>query len=126
MKWKIAISLFLVVLILLQVFGKSWIIISFKINQESIAKTLCVQKNVKNNSCHGCCQLKKRLAEKDKQEQKQLPRSLREKNTQITDYIQIELAGRTDLIYTREWQNDYYLNLLPSRFSDRIFRPPQV
>ena len=53
---------------LISSFGSTIIIVSFKINQTSIAKTLCVQRNVKHNSCCGRCQLKKRLEESEKQE----------------------------------------------------------
>ena len=42
----------------------------FVLNKERIAKTLCVQKEVENNKCGGCCQLKKSLAKENTSEGK--------------------------------------------------------
>jgi hypothetical protein len=49
--------------------------LTFKVNQDEIAKTLCVKKEVKNNICNGKCYLSKQLkkaAEKEKQESSNL------------------------------------------------------
>ena len=126
MKWEKAISVFLVFLILLPIIGRSWIVISFKINQESIAKNLCVQRNVKNNSCHGCCQLKKRLAEKDKQEQKQLPRGSKEKGSAPSDYLQLETGYNSNYGSIQKSKDTNYNSSIPSPFLNGIFRPPQA
>jgi len=126
MRLKKGVAIFLTMLILLPVFGKSWILISFKINQESIAKNLCVLRNVKNNSCHGCCQLKKRLAENDKQEQKQLPRGSKEKGSAPSDYIQIETGCNCSYGSVQKWTDSNYNRSLPSPFPNSVFRPPQA
>lgn len=42
-------------------------------NQEYIAKNLCVEKDVENSSCKGCCQLKKRVAENKEQKKEAVP-----------------------------------------------------
>ena len=121
-----SVSIILMVLILLPIFGKSWILISFKFNQESIAKNLCVLRNVKNNSCHGCCQLKKRLAEKDKQEQKQLPRGSTEKNNPFSDYF---FEESDNLFYHSSSEKDPFKNNDSSLLNislEALFRPPQV
>ena len=34
-------------------------------NQENISKTLCIQKDLKVNTCHGKCHLKKQLNDED-------------------------------------------------------------
>ncbi len=126
MKLKKAVAIFLVILILIPLFGKSWILISFKFNQESIAKTLCVQRNIKNNSCHGCCQLKKRLAEKDKQEQKQLPRGSKDKGSAPSDYLQIETGYNSNYGTVQKCKDTNYNSSLPSPFPNSLFRPPQA
>ena len=123
---KKVVAIFLMILILLPIFGKSWILISFKINQESIAKNLCVQKNVKNNSCHGCCQLKKRLAEKDNQEQKQLPRGSKEKGSAPSDYLQLETGNNSNYASIQKSKDTNYNSSLPSPFPNSVFRPPQA
>ena len=71
----------LALLIFLQPFSKIWIVVSFKINQDSIAKTLCVKKEVKNNTCQGKCHLKKQLDKANEEEQKQ-----REKKDEKDNY----------------------------------------
>lgn len=49
-------------LILLQSFSKVWVFISFKINQEYIAKTFCVNRNTPESvMCSGRCYLKEQI-----------------------------------------------------------------
>jgi len=126
MKLKKVAAIFLVVLILFPIFGKSWVLISFKLNQESIAKNLCVQRNIKNNSCHGCCQLKKRLAEKERQEQKQLPRGTNEKSPFSGDYLCKELNNTVHRSSIKKGPFMNYDNSLLNRSLDALFHPPQV
>ena len=63
----------LIVLLLAQPFGMTWVYLSFRLNQAYIAKNLCVQKDVKGNKCQGCCHLKKKLHETEQQENTNLP-----------------------------------------------------
>ena len=42
------------------------IYVSFKINQDYIAKNLCVEKDVEGSTCKGCCQLDKKLNEQER------------------------------------------------------------
>jgi len=46
----------------------SFTLLIFKINQDYIAKNLCVEKEVENNTCQGCCHLKKELEKKETQD----------------------------------------------------------
>jgi len=123
---KKAVAIFLLILFLFPTFGKVWIIISFKINQEYIAKNLCVQRNVKNNCCHGCCQLKKRLAENDKQEQKQLPRGSNEKNILPTDYFCKELNETIYISSVKKCNYNNYSSSLLAVTVGSIFHPPKA
>lgn len=50
------------------------IYINFKIHQDYIAKQLCVQKEIDDNKCQGCCQLKKEV---EKNETPQVPALLK-------------------------------------------------
>ena len=45
---------------------------AFKINQDYIAKNLCVEKDVVGSTCNGCCHLKKKVNEQQEQK-KDLP-----------------------------------------------------
>ena len=68
---KLLYSIIISTLLLLPSFGNVVIYLTFKINQDEISKTLCIKKEVKNNSCNGKCYLAKQLkkaAEKEKQE----------------------------------------------------------
>jgi len=61
--------------LLLPSFSSVIIYLNFKVNQDEIAKTLCIQKEMKNNHCNGKCYLAKQLkkaAEKEKQESSNL------------------------------------------------------
>lgn len=60
---------------LLPSFSNVIIYLDFKTNQDEIAKTLCIQKEMKINNCKGNCYLSKQLkkeAEKEKQESSNL------------------------------------------------------
>lgn len=74
-------------LLLLPSFGNVVVYLTFKINQDEIAKTLCIKKEVKNNTCNGKCYLAKQLkkaAEKEKQESSDLKERQELVYTQIT------------------------------------------
>ncbi|WP_299577097.1 hypothetical protein [uncultured Sunxiuqinia sp.] len=45
------------------------IYLSFKINQDYIAEFLCIEKDIPDSNCQGCCQLKNKLEEHEKQKQ---------------------------------------------------------
>ena len=67
---KITISLLLSFTILLAIFSNEIIYLKFKINQDEIAKTLCVLRKVKNNTCNGNCVLNAELKKIEKAEKK--------------------------------------------------------
>ncbi|MBP6826214.1 MAG: hypothetical protein KA165_06635 [Saprospiraceae bacterium] len=75
---KRILSISFVLLILLQSFSKAWIIISFKINQDYIAKVLCVNRDNPEVLCSGKCVLTKNLKADEGQNGKQLPQKSRE------------------------------------------------
>ena len=117
----------LVLLIFLQPFSKVWIYVSFKVNQDSIAKTLCVKKDIKNNCCQGKCHLKKQLEQADKEEQKQTPQNLKEKvevlfcqNQTPFDFL------KAVLFYENQSLGNYACDFYSSSFITDIFRPPKT
>jgi hypothetical protein len=119
-------TILLALVIFLQPFSKIWIFVSFKINQESIAKTLCVKKDIENNTCQGQCHLKKQIDKADKEEQKQTPSNTKEKLEVLYCYNQfpLECINRT-IFYERRiisaYRSDFYAKTL---ISD-IFHPPK-
>jgi len=115
----------LAILVLLQPFSSLWVYVSFKINQSQIAKTLCVQKEIKNNTCKGKCQLKKRLANAEKETEKQLPSNQKQKLESVcfisTKYLYLNYSfGRNS---SKKYSSipDFY----KASFSLNIFHPPQ-
>ncbi len=59
--------------VLFQSFSRLTIYVGFELNRDHIAKFLCVKKDVENNHCKGSCHLKKKLAEAEEQEERQVP-----------------------------------------------------
>ena len=117
----------LALLIFLQPFSKIWIVVSFKINQESIAKTLCVKKEVKNNTCQGKCHLKKQLDKADEDEQKQTPTNAKEKVEVLYCHNQIPFDFlKQTVFYEIRSLGKYKSNFYASSFITDIFRPPKL
>lgn len=61
-------AILLLVIVLAQTFSKSWIVVSFAVNQRKIAATLCENRAKINSSCQGKCYLRKQMAAQDQQE----------------------------------------------------------
>lgn len=104
-----------------------WIFVSFKINQEKIAETLCVQKEVKNNTCQGQCHLRKQLDKAEEEEKKQAPSSQKDKyevlycySSKLFDFL------RTPQIYTTNAKVVYHTDFSLSTFISDIFHPPKL
>jgi hypothetical protein len=110
----------------LQPFSKIWIVVSFKINQESIAKTLCVKKEVENNTCQGKCHLKKQLEKADEEEQKQAPTNTKEKVEVLYchNLTSFSIEKRNIFAETKKSFFDYQFHFSSSYNTD-IFRPPK-
>ena len=71
------ISTLLVFVMLIQTFSTTIIFISFKANQDFIAKNLCENRGKPEKHCCGKCQLKKRLKEEQQSQNSGLPSSLK-------------------------------------------------
>ncbi|MES2238946.1 MAG: hypothetical protein V4497_01675 [Bacteroidota bacterium] len=54
-------TILLSIILLLPSFGSFFVYTSFKLNQDEIAKTICVQRKMVNNSCNGRCELDKSI-----------------------------------------------------------------
>lgn len=55
--------------LLLQQYSKLFVMAGFELKRDEIAKTICVKRNVANNTCKGNCHLKKKLAEEQEKQQ---------------------------------------------------------
>lgn len=63
-------SIFLTLVLLLNSYSNLIVYFSFKINQKEIAKTLCVLREQKNNTCDGNCVLNTELKKNSEKEEK--------------------------------------------------------
>lgn len=103
-------------------FSELLIFVSFKINQDYIAKNLCVERDVEGSTCKGCCQLKKRMNEQQ-ESKKALPPVQTEK--QNIDFWN-QPAFSWEFYYPKSNKftintANYYIFLL----TERIFHPPK-
>lgn len=67
---KLLLSISLALILFLNLFSSVLVYTIFKINQNEIAKTLCVLREQKNNTCNGNCVLKAELKKQAENEQK--------------------------------------------------------
>ena len=106
----------------MQTFSKAVIAINFYANQKEIAETLCENRDKPKMNCCGKCQLKKRLAQNDKAEQKDQGRKFDNKADEI--YFSSSFA---DYNFSEELSEIKYNQLLFASPVDRAFsilRPP--
>ncbi len=124
---KQTISILLAVLVLFSPLQKMWLVVSFQLNQEYIAKYLCENKAKPKLQCNGQCQLKKQLKKVEKEEEQQLPTSQKGK-AEITLFC--AFITTFDFCFF-----DQMTSLLYPEFNDQskplaaisdIFQPPRV
>lgn len=116
----------LILLIVLQPLSKIGIYIAFIINQQKIAQTLCVQKEIVNNCCQGRCYLKKQVQQAEKQEQKQIPELLKGKSELVYDSPIPQIEVKTVVyILQKTIILIYDACLYASSFTPNVFRPPE-
>lgn len=95
---------------------------SFYYNQEFIAKNLCEQRLVANNSCHGQCVLMKKIRAAKEKEQDSQKVNLQEAFVfeQQQQDLQRPLAT-TDILLNYAL---FRSNLFPRQVFNNLFRPP--
>lgn len=109
-------------LIFLPSLGSMFVYASFKLNQQEIAKTICVQRKQIFNSCNGRCELQKSL-KKYSDNEKQMQDSLKEK-------VEIVYICNSEVNFTFLPPVGYHKNVFaflrskPIGISSATFRPP--
>lgn len=104
-------------------FGNIIIYAKFKINQDEISKTICVQRKAANNSCNGRCELRKSLKQFDDNEKK-MDNLLKEKVELV--YVQNQPILNLDFFPIIE-SNEKQFPLLNKKTISVVlsnFRPP--
>ncbi|MFH6968240.1 hypothetical protein [Flavobacterium sp. FlaQc-28] len=112
-------------IILVPSFGSVFVYVSFKLEQQEIVKTICVQRKMVFNSCNGRCELQKSLKKYDDNEKK----------------MQDNLKEKTELVYILYTSNNTFKLIapigikadFPARFDNKpisvstdTFRPPSL
>lgn len=110
-------------LIFLPSLGSMFVYASFKLNQQEIAKTICLQRKQIFNSCNGRCELQKSL-KKYSDNEKQMQDSLKEK----LELVYISISSEVNFTFqetVESHQNTFAsLSSKPVGVSLLNFRPP--
>lgn len=114
---------FLSCMLLVPSFGSFFVYTSFKLNQDEISKTICVQRKMLFNSCNGRCELQKSL-KKYADNEKKMQNNLKEKAEIV--YIQNTFTTEFKLVAPIQSKATLFASLdeKPVSVSIATFRPP--
>ncbi|WP_238990026.1 hypothetical protein [Flavobacterium sharifuzzamanii] len=115
--------IFLSCMLLVPSFGSFFVYTSFKLNQEEISKTICVQRKMVFNSCNGRCELQKSL-KKYADNEKRMQNNLKEKAEVV--YIQTSILNNFKLTGPIESKAKIFASFdkKPIAIANSIFHPP--
>ncbi|RUT69058.1 hypothetical protein D0817_17830 [Flavobacterium cupreum] len=110
-------------MLLVPSFGSFFVYTSFKLNQDEISKTICVQRKMLFNSCNGRCELQKSL-KKYADNEKKMQNNLKEKVEVV--YIQNTPLSHFKLVALIESKAKNFArpDRKPVSVSNVTFRPP--
>lgn len=110
-------------MLLVPSFGSFFVYTSFKLNQDEISKTICVQRKMLFNSCNGRCELQKSL-KKYADNEKKMQNNLKEKVEIV--YLQNTITNEFKLVSPIESRIALFATLdqKPISVSTTTFRPP--
>ncbi|MCW2120717.1 hypothetical protein [Flavobacterium sp. 7A] len=123
---KLFFATLLSLMLLLPSLGSIVIYTQFKLAQDQIAKTICVQRANINNSCNGRCELQKNLKKYDDNEKRMNTSNLKEKSELVYTNIPFEFRIYTTTIPSSKTDNFTHLYAKPKMVIADIFRPPLV
>lgn len=122
---KNILSIFLVILILLQSFNKTWIVFSFKINQDYISKVLCINRDKPEMHCNGKCVLAKRVEAEEQKEKSELPQKLKKQYEVLYCIEQFSPSNLAMNVWAAKPVKSHFQNRpFTSPFFKGIFQPP--
>lgn len=121
---KTFISYLLISLFLFQAFEVGVVFVQFKLNQDYIAKVLCINKDKPELKCNGCCQLKKEIAEKEREHEKRDKTILPDKPIVFVQAIVYE-ALLLDITFQSSYPS-FSCSFQPNKTHTSIFRLPEL
>lgn len=116
----------LILLVMTQVFSSWFVVVSFKLNQDYIAKNVCENRYRPKLNCKGNCVLMKKLREQEKQEQN-APATIKLEITSIilsskSFFATVEVPA---VVFTPSFKSAENSGKPVDRTAD-IFHPPAV
>lgn len=105
---------------------KVGIIVDFLVNQEFIAKVLCINKEVVTSSCNGKCYLKAQLKEAEKQEEQKAPTS-KKAPIEILQFYPVSSVDSEAYVFgvLNKLNVTIDSKVLTDSFLSHTFRPPK-
>ena len=120
-------SLFTILLsavLLFPTFRNMMVYFTFKINQDEIVKTICIQRQLANNTCNGNCELQKSLKKLDseKKSESNFKENFELVYTQFTPQYEF-----TPIVFLEDKSQKFtIITSKPTSISFPFFRPPLV
>lgn len=116
---------FLLILFVIQSTSNLWIISSFYINRDYIAKELCINRFDKIPVCKGICYLEKKISDNEKKEQK-IP-NVKEKEIQLYFYQQESIEfSKKSIVENSKVASIQKDSNIKNTFLYSIFHPPKM
>lgn len=121
---KTLIGIVLSILLLLPSFGSFFVYSSFKLHQDQIIKTICVQRKMVNNTCNGRCELNKSI-KKYNDNEKRMQNNLDQK-TDLVFIPQTIFANYKFVAFKKQFKesNFFILEKKPIAVTFSSFHPP--
>ncbi len=101
-------------------------IIDFKINQDFIAKVLCVNRNIPESTCNGKCHLKKQLKKTEESKDENLPPIRKEISELIFLIVEKTSINQLKNIQNRICRYTHKEGLYAFLLINSLFRPPEI
>ncbi|SEO31882.1 hypothetical protein SAMN05660816_02602 [Niastella yeongjuensis] len=108
-----------------QTFSKSLIVLNFKMNQKTIAATLCENRNKPKSCCHGTCYLTRQLNKDEKSQDIPLNGGSSLK-FEIVLYSEKKVETHHPVINDKPVHVSRYTDPISQKVIDAVFHPPQV
>ncbi|MBU2061291.1 MAG: hypothetical protein P8I78_04130 [Flavobacterium sp.] len=123
---KLFFATLLSLFLMLPTLGSIVIYTQFKLAQDQISKTICVQRDNINNSCNGRCELLKSLKKYDDNEKRMDNSNIKEKSELVYTATTVDYKVHALSVPQKRQKNFVGLTKKPKTIAFVLFRPPLV
>ena len=102
------------------------IFLDFKINQDFIARVLCINKENEASKCNGKCYLAAQLKKVEEEEKKQAPLKKEEKLASTSLFFQSSFVFKFTSLFISKMKTTFENECYQFVFISDIFRPPKT